>query len=89
MANSERAAGGISNQTLRRRTGTGGGAEVQGKVTSANKAELLGNDVRNQFIAVPSREVREAMKHFRMAIDQAIEVVNATGSIDLQTRRMA
>lgn len=72
-----------SGSTLRRRgvakAAAGGSADVK----KTAKRERVHNDVRNRFMAIPSGEVREAIKCFRMAVDQAIEVANASRKVDI------
>lgn len=62
---------------LRRRRG---GSRVEG-----GKRSGVGDgrgDVRNSFVAIPSAELRDVIKCFRMAVDRAVEVVNATGCVE-------
>ena len=87
QAEDSRLAGSSTGQALRRRATAGGEATAQGRAKSSREVKPFGSDVRNQFIAVPSPEVREAIKFFRMAVDHAIEVVNATGQVDLMMPR--
>lgn len=72
-----------SRSTMRRRkVGRESAAETAQTKDSASK-EAVHIDVRNRFMAIPSREVREAIKYFRLAVDQAIEVANATRKVDV------
>lgn len=87
QAEDSRPVGTSTGQALRRRATAGGETTAQGRAKSSKEVKLFASDVRNQFIAVPSPEVREAIKFFRMAVDHAIEVVNATGQVDVMMPR--
>eukprot|EP00177_Eucheuma_denticulatum_P001431 GFKZ01002580.1.p1 GENE.GFKZ01002580.1~~GFKZ01002580.1.p1 ORF type:complete len:199 (+),score=37.32 GFKZ01002580.1:105-701(+) len=63
---------------LRRRNGGG---------TAGKQVEIKGRDVRNWMMAMPSAEVREAMKRFQMAVDVAVEVVNLSGKVEDMVER--
>lgn len=69
--------------TLRRRKGgknvgeTGDSGNQQGG--DANGAAA---NIHNSFVAIPSAELREAIKCFRSTVDHAIELVNATKKVE-------
>lgn len=71
-----------SGSTMRRRkVGRDAAAEATQTKEIASR-EPVHTDVRNRFMAIPSRELCEAIKYFRLAVDQAVEVANATRKVE-------
>ena len=69
-----------AGSTMRRRKGKGESAD---KPKVGNRLARH-TDVRNSFMAVPSSEVREAIKLFRLAVDQAIELANRNSKLQAE-----
>ncbi|CAN8076165.1 unnamed protein product [Agarophyton chilense] len=66
-----------TGSTLRRRK-TNEGEKASNTRTKRVKARP---DVANSFMAIPSSEVREAIRCFKLAMDQAVELVNTTNKL--------
>lgn len=63
----------------RRSTGKAGNSSP----ASVPKKDPPSVDVSNSFFAIPSAEMREAIKHFKLAVNQAIELVNITNKVGM------
>lgn len=85
----QQAAPSSSEPTLRRRRATQKreeeGATEQGEAAGPQ----LQGDARNTVMAMPSAEVRDAMRSFREAAEACVEVVNATGRVEQVLGRVA
>lgn len=46
--------------------------------------QLHHGNVKNSFMAMPSTEIREAIKCFRLAIDQAVDLVNTNNKLNAE-----
>ncbi|KAI0559892.1 hypothetical protein FGB62_131g026 [Gracilaria domingensis] len=66
-----------TGSTLRRRRANDAGNAPSTK----QKTVKARPDVANSFVAIPSSEVREAIRCFKMAIDQAVELVNTNNKL--------
>lgn len=44
--------------------------------------KLSHKNVKNTFMAMPSKEIREAIKCFRLAIDHAVDLVNTNSKLN-------
>lgn len=62
-----------NENTLRRRRANDKKGQASDKKAATSATHL---NVRNSFIAIPSSELREAIRCFRLAVHRAVEVVN-------------
>jgi len=70
-----------STSTLRRRNVEKTTKDSSSSERSQVPLETKHVDVRNRLLAIPSAEIREAIRYFRLAVDQAIEMANAESKV--------
>lgn len=78
-----------SQPTLRKRRATYKREEEEAARRRGAAQPQLQTNVHNTVMAMPSAEMRDAMRSFREVVEACVEVVNATGRVERELENMA
>lgn len=78
-----------SQRTLRKRRATYKREEEEAARRRGAAQPQLQINVHNTVMAMPSAEVRDAMRSFREVVEACVEVVNATGRVERELENVA